>query len=505
MKIFSKLTLIVFVVFGLAACDKNSDAPDKPETGGGNKPKPEEPELNVKMPRKEMRAVWIATVANIDWPKNIYNMESQKKEFIEYLDLFVKYNVNAVVMQVRPMADAFYNSELEPWSKYITGTQGKDPGYDVMQFMIDETHKRGLEFHAWLNPYRISNNVYAFEPAPNHIYRKHPEWTMRYGKKLMFRPALPQVREYLVKVVDDLIFKYDVDGIHFDDYFYPYPERNTTIDDDGDFIEYGSGFDNIEDFRRDNVNKAIEAVHNLLVQKKPGILFSVSPYGVWRNKSEDPVRGSDSSTSLSNYDDLYADILLWCEKGWIDLVVPQLYATTKNYAMNFTKMSSWWAKNTYDCNLAIGYGIYRFGNPAEGNIYVNSPVELENEFFHARRQKKVNGSFLYNATVFKENKVNILSNLWNVYSERVLIPFMGRDTDLAPQKITSISAENKTMFWKAQNGMRYVIYKIADGTAVIKDIVKENRYECTESGEYSVSVLNRDNRESPLSKIVIVH
>lgn len=467
-------------------------------TGGGEV-------VNIITPAKEVRAVWLATVGNMDWPSSTsLSVERQKAEYIKYLDLFEKYNVNIVVGQIRPTADAFYASKYEPWSQYLTGTRGKDPGYDVVKFMVEEAHKRGMEFHAWLNPYRISTNINAYKPVAGEFYSEHPEWTMKYGNLLIFRPAIPEVRQHLVNVIDEICTNYDVDGIHFDDYFYPYPDGKNSLDDQGDFIKYGAEYSNIEDFRRGNVNKAIEDVHNLLVTKHPGVVFSISPYGVWRNKSKDPTYGSDSSTSITNYDDLYADIRVWCEKGWIDLVVPQLYASTENIAMNFKKMTSWWAKNSFKCPVAIGIGMYKFGNSAEGAIYVNNPTELETEFWYTR-QNKVSGTFIFNSSAFKNNKINILDYLARCYPKKCLIPFMGRETAAKPVKLTSISAEGKKIYWKEQTGMRYVIYKVVEGIGTIVDVVEGcNTYECTESGDYSVSVLNVDNKESELSKIVTV-
>ena len=214
---------MLLMASGLYACGGDEPTPA---------PKPEDPEqpvtpptpetgiITYNMPAKEIRGVWVATVGRMDWPKA--NVETlQKEEFLTYLDKFAKYNANAVIMQIRPCADAFYASELEPWSEYISGQQGKDPGYDVLGWMIEETHKRGMEFHAWMNPYRISNSATAFATsgAANHPAKLHPEWTMKYDNLLIYRPALPEVKQHLLNVVDDLISKYDVDGIHFDDYF----------------------------------------------------------------------------------------------------------------------------------------------------------------------------------------------------------------------------------------------------------------------------------------------
>ena len=503
-----KLKTIALSLFSclLMACG-GSDEPEPPgggSEGTGSGTGSGETTVKISTPAKEIRAVWLATVGNMDWPTDIYSIEKQKQEYINYLELFKQYNVNVVVGQIRPTADAFFASKYEPWSQYLTGTRGKNPGYDVVQFMVEEAHKRGMEFHAWLNPYRISTNINAFKPVEGEFYKEHPEWTMRYGNLLIFRPAIPEVRQHLVNVIDEICTNYAVDGIHFDDYFYPYPDGKNELDDYADYVTYGaSEYDNIEDFRRGNVNKAIEDVHNLLVQKHPGVIFSISPYGVWRNKSKD-ANGSDSSTSITNYDDLYADIRLWCEKGWIDLVVPQLYASTQNIAMNFTKMTSWWAKNSFDCPVAIGIAMYKFGNAAEGNIYVTTPTELETEFWYTRKNG-VSGTFIFNSSAFKNNKINILDNLAKCYPDRCLIPFMGRATAADPVKITSISADGKKLYWKEQKGMRFVIYKVVDNAGTIVDVIEDtNTYECAEAGDYAVSVLNADNVESELSKVVTV-
>lgn len=502
--ILALLTMLVFLTSG--GCSNEDDPTPTPpitETPTDSTTTVEPtPVVSVTTPAKEIRAVWLATVGNMDWPSDIYSIEKQKQEYINYLDLFQQYNVNVVVGQIRPTADAFFESQYEPWSQYLTGTRGKNPGYDVVQFMVDEAHKRGMEFHAWLNPYRISININAYKPVAGEFYKEHPEWTMRYGNLLIFRPAIPEVREHLVNVIDEIITKYDVDGIHFDDYFYPYPDGVNTLDDEGDFKLYGAEYANIEDFRRGNVNKAIEAVHNLIVEKRPDVIFSISPYGVWRNKKND-ASGSDSNTSITNYDDLYADIKLWCEKGWIDLVVPQLYASTENVNMNFKKMTTWWANNSHDCPVAIGIALYKFGNQAEGAIYVNNPTELETEFYYTRRNN-VSGTFIFNSSAFKNNKINILDYLARCYPQKALIPFMGRATAKEPVAISSISADGNKLYWKAQDGMRFVVYKVVDSSATIVDVVSENSYECAEAGDYVVSVLNDDNQESAVSQIVTV-
>ncbi len=481
--------------------------PDTPDT-------PDEPDaptiITYNMPDKEIRGVWVATVGRIDWPRG--NVEAvQKDEFRKYLDKFEQYNVNAVIMQIRPTADAFYPSSYEPWSEYLTGRQGNDPGYDVLGWMIEETHSRGMEFHAWMNPYRISNSATSFanNGAANHPAKLHPEWTMKYDQLLMYRPALPEVKDLLLNVVDEIITKYDVDGIHFDDYFYPYPKSGFAIDDAADYAKYGAAYSNVGDFRRAQVDEVIERIHNLIVSKKPGVVFSIAPFGIWRNKASDPVNGSDSS-GLQNYDDLYADVRKWCQNGWIDLIVPQLYNSTSNYAMNFTKMCYWWNSNCFQAKLAIGHALYRFGVEAEGAPYQNLN-QLSEQFSISRSQNNTCGSFLYNATCFHENKINVLSRLAVVYADKTLIPFMGRESVAAPTAVQGINAEGRKFTWTAQGeGTRYVVYSVKPSStegvydAKVAEVVLTPEYTATKGGYYAISALNADNTESELSQPIRV-
>ncbi|MDE5628444.1 MAG: family 10 glycosylhydrolase [Muribaculaceae bacterium] len=478
--------------------------PDTPDD-----PTPPTPQIvSYTLPDREIRGVWVATVGRMDWPKA--NIESMHKdEFIKYLDAFEKYNVNAVIMQIRPCADAFYDSPIEPWSEYLCGSQGRDPGYDVLGWMIDQVHARGMEFHAWMNPYRVSNSATAFAQngAAGHPAKVHPEWTMKYGNLLMYRPACPEVKQLLVDVVDDLISKYDVDGIHFDDYFYPYPSTGVEIDDADDYKKYGSAYSNVGDFRRAQVDDVIQRIHNLLISKKPGCIFSISPFGIWRNKASDPVYGSDSS-GLQNYDDLYADVRKWCEEGWIDLVVPQLYNSTTNIAMNFTKMCKWWNDNSFKATLAIGHALYRFGVEAEGAPYQDLN-QLNEQFRISRANPNTQGSFMFNATCFKENKINILSRVAQVYADKALIPVMGPVTEPEPATVGDITVDGRKLIWKsAGDGTRYAIYRVkpssTDGVyeAKLVEVTAGNSYTALLDGSYAVAALNRDNVQSELTQPV---
>lgn len=502
------------LVFLAPACGE--DEPEQepvtttPDTGSDTTdpdPEPEETKVNYTMASEpELRAVWVATVARIDFPAG--NIESvQKEEYIAYLDLFEKYNINTVVFQIRPCSDSFYPSDLEPWSQYITGTQGKDPGYDVLGWLIEETHNRGMEFHAWMNPYRVSKSASTWSSvgAANHPAKLHPDWTITYNSELLYRPACEEVKQLLVDVIDDVITKYDVDGIHFDDYFYPYPHSGETYNDAADYAAYGAAYSCVEDFRRAQVDDVIERIHNLIVSKKPGVVFSIAPFGIWRNKANDP-QGSDSY-GLQNYDDLYADVRKWCQEGWIDLIAPQLYNATNNWAMNYLTMANWWNTNTFKAKYAIGHGVYRFGVEAEGELY-QSADELTRQFDCARSLSNCIGGILYNATALKTNKVQWADRLKTYYRTPALIPEMGQGSGApTPAEITDAVADGRDISWTPQEGMRYAVYtvkpsstSVTEYTATLTKIISESSYHATSVGSYAIAALNEDNVQGPLTQ-----
>lgn len=491
------LFIICAIVLFAISCSDSSDNGEKKEPGGDN----------IKFPNKELRAAWLATVWNLDLPLiEGRNIEAHKQAYLDLLDIYKQHKMNAVFVQIRPKADAFYRSKYEPWSSWLTGTLGKDPGYDVLDFMLKETHKRGIEFHAWINPYAITTDNTTFKPTPGHVVTEHPEWVMKYGKQLMFRPSHPDVPPYLVKVIDDILANYAVDGIHFDDYFYPYPIEGETLDDLGDFQKYGKDYKNIEDFRRGCVNTAVQKVHELISQKYPSVLFSISPYAVWRNKSKDP-NGSQTS-SLSCYDELYADARLWCEKSWIDFIIPQLYqgtnkGTGNNYAP-FETLTAWWSKNTFNTPLMIGYPLYRF-NSNDANDNPNGSfnnTEFEYELRYAMAESKIQGAVYYNSSAMKYDRGNIMKVMDKYYTAQAVIPYMGRSTEDKPNK-PDILLKNQTIEWKAEKkGVRYVIYKIRNKEAQVLDITSDTVYSLNETADYCVTTLNKDNQESEVSNVV---
>jgi uncharacterized lipoprotein YddW (UPF0748 family) len=350
--------------------------------------------------QKEFRAAWIATVDNIDWPsKGNYNADSQRAEYIRMLDMHQRNGLNAVIVQVRPATDAFYPSTLEPWSEWLTGKQGLPPDkwYDPLAFMISEAHKRGFEFHAWCNPYRaiFKNNISTI--APNHISKIFPQWFLSYGDKTYFDPGNPEVRRYLTKVVRDIVQRYDVDAIHFDDYFYPYRISGKEFPDTASYALYGKGMSK-DDSRRSNTDSVIKMLYTTIKSVKPQVQFGISPFAVWRNKDKDP-EGSDTKAGQTNYDDLYADILLWLKKGWIDYVAPQLYFEFGHKAAPYEVLLDWWSKHSYGKNCYIGLGIYRAGS---NNAWKDSTL-LPRQIKAIRNTKNVQGMIFFSSKSFFNN------------------------------------------------------------------------------------------------------
>jgi uncharacterized lipoprotein YddW (UPF0748 family) len=368
----------------------------------------------------EFRGVWVATVENIDWPsKRGLSNQEQKQEFIALLDLHQKNGMNAIIMQVRPSGDAIYPSTLEPWSEYLMGKQGLPPSpfYDPLEFMIQETHKRGMEFHAWINPYRAVFNIKKSSIAPSHISRLHPDWFLTYGDKKYFNPGLPEVWQHTNRIVRDLVTRYDIDAIHMDDYFYPYRIAGKEFPDEKTYQKNKRGLAK-EDWRRSNCDTIVKQLYATIHQIKPAVQFGISPFGIWRNKSKDP-RGSDTRGGQTNYDDLYADILLWLEKGWVDYIAPQIYWEHGHPLANYDTIIDWWNAHSFGKNLYIGHGMYKAGTNTPWRNKEEMPYQIKRE----REEKNTRGSIYFSSSSFKNNPNNWNDSLQqNYYQKPALLP-----------------------------------------------------------------------------------
>ena len=350
-------------------------------------------------PKSEFRAVWIATVVNIDWPKTGKDdVTKQKADYLEILDTYKKLNYNAVIVQIRSVGDAFYSTQLAPWSRFLTGKEGQapQPYYDALAWMIAETHARGFEFHAWLNPYRATMDYNTSILSPEHDYFKHPEWMIKYGGKYYYNPALPDVQKHLLNIVNEVVQNYDIDAIHFDDYFYPYKVAGEKFNDTAAFEKYGNGM-SIEDWRRANVNTFVKDVSVSIKNIKPWVQFGISPFGVWRNKSVDP-KGSDTEAGQTNYDDLFADPIAWMQNKWIDYIVPQLYWSMNHPKASYSKLLRWWSENSTNTAIYIGNGSYKIN--ADSDKRWTNPSEIPNQIDLTRTFKNVQGNAFFSAKSF---------------------------------------------------------------------------------------------------------
>lgn len=484
-------------------------------------------------PKFEFRGVWIATVENIDWPSTRHlTTDAQKAEFISILDMHKRNGMNAVVVQIRPVADAFYPSQLEPWSEYLTGQQGRPPSpyYDPLEFMISETHKRGMEFHAWLNPYRAVFNINKSSIAPNHITKIHPEWFLDYGGKRYFDPGNKEAQKFVESVVQDIVRRYDVDAIHFDDYFYPYRIAGREFPDWKTFQKYGNGMSR-DDWRRSNVDSIIVMLSNIIKTEKPYCQFGISPFGVWRNVDKDP-RGSNTKAGQTNYDDLYADILLWLENGWIDYVVPQLYWERGHKIVGFETLTDWWAQHAYGRNMYIGQGIYRSKEPK--SYAWHNKKELPEQIKRIREFPEIQGSVFFSSKTFASNPNGWNDSLRNNYYKYPAIcppmPWIDNAKPQAPEMIIAsakpVSADNTIALYLRQDTAndlinRYVIYEFDDvndqNTADPKNIhdiiVTGNDFytfkldgipRSQQQVAIAVTALTRTNNESASSNVLLL-
>ncbi len=467
----------------------------------------------VAQPKYEFRGVWVATVDNIDFPSTKFlSTESQKAEFISLLDMHKRNGMNAVVVQIRPAADAFYPSQYEPWSEWLTGTQGKPPSpyYDPLEFMITETHKRGMEFHAWMNPYRAVFNINKSSIAPTHITKIHPEWFINYGINKIFDPGNKEVQKYVCNIVKDVVSRYNIDAVHFDDYFYPYRIKGKEFEDTASFRKYGNGMDR-ETWRRSNVDSIILMLSKTIKQEKPLCKFGISPFGVWRNIDKDP-EGSNTKAGQTNYDDLYADILLWLKMEWIDYVAPQLYWEIGQKVVGYEVLIDWWARHAYGRQLYIGQGIYR---AMEARSYAwKNKNELPNQIKLLREYPQVQGSVFFSSASFSSNPNGWSDSLKNnYYKYPAIIPPMSWVDSVRPAQPEIVLDSTKPAIFDYSIDLylkqdttdnrinRYVIYSYADTTEMDNSDPK-NIVEIIESGD-NYYKYNLQNISPQQNKIVI--
>jgi uncharacterized lipoprotein YddW (UPF0748 family) len=443
--------------------------------------------LQARSPKREFRAAWIATVANIDWPsKPGLPAEQQQQQFIRRLDELKEMGCNAVIVQVRPASDALYASKIEPWSRYLTGRQGEPPFpyYDPLAFMIEETHKRAMEFHAWFNPFRALVDSKKNPNPSDHITRRHPEWIISYGGKSYIDPGTPEAREYVIKVIMDVVKRYDIDAVHIDDYFYPYRIAGQEFGDAKSWNRCGAGFSDKGDWRRNNVNTFISTLNTSIKNEKSYVKFGISPFGVWRNASKDP-EGSDTRGGQTCYDDLYSDVIKWMEKGWIDYLLPQLYWEHYHRAAPFDVLLPWWEEHSYGRHVYNGLGVYRMAGATKAPW--NSPSEILWQIRDIRKVSANPGFVFYSASSFDKIPGRLKDSLKERYNRYPAIPpampWLDKRAPAAPTLSVQHRQGKTVLKWSPaedEDGLRYAVYRFHGNERI--DIDREDRLLSIEAG-----------------------
>lgn len=471
---------------------------------------------DIKYPKREFRGAWFSTV----WQERYRNMNSeQMKTFFERsLDSLQHLGINAIIFQVRPQADAFYKSKYEPWSAHLSGQQGKAPdsGFDPLEFVIDECHQRGMELHAWINPYRVTTSPND-KLVSNHLYYRRPDLFVTYGKKIYFDPGIKENRTYICTIVKDIVLHYNVDAIHMDDYFYPYPIAGESFPDDKSFRANNRGFTNKGDWRRDNVNLLIKEVKETLMSTKPWVRFGISPFGIYRNKKSTSDGSGSETNGLQNFDDLYADIKLWVKNGWVDYNMPQIYWEIGHKLADYTTLIHWWAENNYNKHLYIGQDAERMMNAQ----MAPSQNQLSLKLLQERELPSIHGMCFWPAYPLLENYKGIYESLKSDFlTYPSLIPAYTDMSTKTPKKVNKLKAQDKkvlkrTLTWESNadpndplTAFFYVIYKFRKNEKVdisraqnIVSVTSNPYYVLPEESEkehfkYAITVLDRFNNES---------
>jgi uncharacterized lipoprotein YddW (UPF0748 family) len=481
-------------------------------------------------PKREMRGAWIATYANIDWPNRTQTPAQQRAAFISIVDHHKATGLNTLYVQVRSQCDALYPSPIEPWSADLTGTQGvaPNPAWDPLQFMIEECHKRGIEFHAWLNPYRAvanTGNLPGF--AASHVAKQHPDWILTQGTLKVLDPGLQVVRNYITSVIVDIVNRYDVDGVNFDDYFYPPAAAAgvTPYNDDSSFTVDPRGFTVKADWRRDNVNLLVSHVYDTIKSIKSWVKFGISPSGIYRN-STNPAIGTPTS-GLEHYTTLFADSKKWLQQGWLDYLAPQVYWYIGQAGANYAAIVPWWNDQANGRHIYIGMAGYKVNDPAQGVNWAN-PSMIPNEMRLNRTYPNIAGQAIYNTSSMRSaTKLGFRDSLrLFFYQKPALLPRMPWRDSIAPEApaaftVVKYGNDSVALNWvkpvavdESDKAKRFVIYRAetpAIDITTVDNILAITNTDTTAYADktalpgvtyyYTVTALDRFHNESILSSI----
>lgn len=443
-------------------------------------------------PKREFRAAWLATYANIDWPSSGASSATEQSTYIQRMEEHRVTGMNAVFVQIRSQCDAMYASPYEPWSADLTGTQGlaPNPYYDPLEFMINETKKKGMEFHAWINPYRALANASAGNLAalsPNHIINTQPTWIMSAGSQRILNPGIPAVWDYVIKVVMDVVRRYDVDGIHFDDYFYPYPSAG-TYNDDAEYALYNRGIATKADWRRSNVDSLIKRLNDSIKLAKPWVKFGISPSGIWLSASTSPANPAGSNTSsgaTQHCKDLYANSRLWLQQGWVDYIIPQVYWYIGQTGSDYNILIPWWNNNAFGRNIYSGMAGYKVGDVAQDAAFASDRTQIPNQVRLNRQSTNIKGHVIYNTTSLRNNKLNFRDSLQLFFNRPALQPLMTWKDNTAPAAATSLTA--------IPNGLNSIDLSWVKPADVPNELDKAKRFAVYRSTSSTVDITNANN------------
>lgn len=432
------------------------------------------PTMAQSAPKREFRGTWIQI---INGQFQGMSRDEMQQNLTNQLDELQRCGVNAVMFQVRGEADALYESPYEPWSRFLTGVQGQAPNpyWDPLAWMIEQCHKRGMELHAWINPFRAKTKG-TKSLSPKHPYVKNPHLFFEYDGLYIFDPGIPENREYICRVAADIVRRYDIDGLHIDDYFYPYPAAGKEIPDAKTYQNYRNGIPNVSDWRRHNVNVFMRQLNDSVHAVKPWVKFGVSPFGIYHNaKSGSGIPGS-ATGGLQNYDDLYADILYWIDKGWVDYTVPQVYWEIGHKVADYETLVKWWGHYASDRPLYIGQDVERTVRAAD----LKNPEQnqMAEKFRLQRTTSGVQGSCLWYSAAVVRNEGGYATALKNHYHRTLalqpLMPHIDIEAPKKPRKVRTLwMPDGYYLFWTAPRGKgemdkatTYAIYRFKRGEKI---------------------------------------
>ncbi|NEO26593.1 MAG: family 10 glycosylhydrolase, partial [Kamptonema sp. SIO4C4] len=453
--------------------------------------------------RREFRGVWLTSVWNVNFPSQKgLDRDAQQQELRKMLDLAQALNLNAVIWQVRPQGDTLYASAREPWSSWLMGRQGKPPTpyYDPLEFFIAECHKRNLEAHAWINLYRAATNRDNDQNIPPHFDALYPDAVHDYGKERWMDPGLELAQNHTYEIVLDIVQRYDIDGLHIDDYFYPYPVQGEEFPDQATYQAYqeNGGTLSLGDWRRENINTIIRRLGEGIRAAKPHVKFGVSPFGIYRPGQPDGING------LDQYNTLYADPKQWLAEGWVDYLAPQLYWKIDQKQQSYPVLLQWWTEqNPHNLHLYVGNNLVRLTN----NFWEVEEYQKQVEISRSFSEQQSLGNIFYHIKPLLENWSEIQQTFRQLYPQPALVPVMAYKGGQPPAVPQTVKVVGNELLWEAKDASEvrcWTLYRLIEGEWRLKTIFPANRRKTpVASGTYALCTVNRLAQESEGVRVTV--